>query len=65
MLRELGYLTSAAGISEFQRDYNRIGSVPLVVSGEVDQDTALALAFAYEARAAFSSLRGRRSDSHA
>ena len=65
MLRELGYLTSSSGIASFQRDYNLFGSVPVMVSGELDDDTVGAVRLAHKAREAFAVLRKRRSEDRA
>ena len=59
MLRELGYTTSPAGISDFQRHYNKLGSEPVHVSGELDERTQAAIRFAFGARHAFTALRDR------
>lgn len=61
MLRELGYTTSPSGISGFQRDYNRIGTRPLLVTGELDEGTADAIRFAYEGREVFTAVRDQGS----
>jgi hypothetical protein len=53
MLRELGYVTAASGISQFQRDYNRIGTQPVLVTGELDEQTRQALELAYSSRQMF------------
>ena len=58
MLAELGYTTGPAGISSFQRDYNRFASRPLLVTGQLDAETAKALAFAYQSRVVFMQIRG-------
>ena len=60
MLRALGYTTSPTGITTFQRDYNLLGSSPVLVTGELDEDTQGALAFAYGARAVFTEIRDRK-----
>jgi hypothetical protein len=62
MLRELGYTTAASGISQFQRDYNRIGTRPVPISGELDEPTRKALELAHSTREVFSLARdqGRR-----
>jgi hypothetical protein len=57
MLRELGYSTMAAGISSFQRDYNRVGTRPLRVSGELDDSTREALALAHSTADIFKAVR--------
>jgi hypothetical protein len=57
MLRELGYTTAASGISQFQRDYNRIGTQPVLVTGELDEQTRQALELAYSSRQMFSMRR--------
>lgn len=49
MLRELGYTTAASGISQFQRDYNRIGTQPVLITGELDEATRDALELAHSA----------------
>jgi hypothetical protein len=53
MLRELGYTTAPSGISQFQRDYNRIGTQPVLVTGELDEQTRQALELAYSSRQMF------------
>ena len=57
MLRELGYLTSAKGVREFQRDYNRLGTTPVLVTGKLDADTIDAIELAHSTREIFSMLR--------
>lgn len=57
MLRELGYSTTATGISAFQRDYNRIGTKPVRVTGELDAATRSALELAHSTAAMFKTLR--------
>ena len=60
MLRDLGYTTSPAGVSKFQRDYNLLGSSPVLVTGELDEDTRAAVHFAHGAKVVFMSVLGRR-----
>jgi hypothetical protein len=60
MLRELGYTTAASGVSEFQRDYNRIGTRPVLVTGELDDSTREALELAHSTRDMFSLLRDQQ-----
>lgn len=62
MLRELGYTTSPSGITSFQHHYNRLGSTPVLVTGELDEPTKAAVRFAFGARHAFMALRDRESD---
>lgn len=57
MLRELGYTTNASGVSQFQRDYNRIGTQPVLITGELDEPTREALELAHSTREVFSTLR--------
>lgn len=57
MLRELGYVTAASGISQFQRDFNRVGTRPVPVSGELDEPTRKALELAHSTREMFTTLR--------
>lgn len=59
MLRELGYTTSPTGIADFQRHYNRLGTEPVHVSGELDVRTKDAIRLAFEARHVFVALRER------
>lgn len=59
MLRELGYTTSPSGISDFQRHYNRLGTDPVHVSGELDVRTKDAIRLAFGARHVFVGLRER------
>jgi hypothetical protein len=63
MLRELGYTTAASGISEFQRDYNRIGTQPVLITGELDEPTRDALEFAHSTLEMFSILRDQQNRS--
>ena len=58
MLRELGY--GASEVATFQRHYNRMGTDPVLVSGELDQETVEAVAFAYRSRHVFTALRDRK-----
>ena len=60
MLRALGYTTSSSGVSSFQRDYNRVGTEPLLVTGELDEDTADAIRFAYGSREVFEAVREQK-----
>lgn len=55
MLHELGYDKSR--LAAFQRDYNRMGTDPVLVTGELDADTEDAIRLAHGARAVFTSLR--------
>ena len=55
MLGELGYDKSR--LAEFQRDYNRMGADPVLVTGKLDTETEDAIRLAHGARAVFSSLR--------
>lgn len=57
MLRELGYTTAASGISQFQRDYNRIGTQPVLITGELDEPTRDALELAHSSGEMFSIAR--------
>lgn len=57
ILVELGYTTSPSGISEFQRDFNRIATRPLLVTGTLDAETTDALEFAYRSRVVFAEIR--------
>jgi hypothetical protein len=57
MLRELGYAITAPGISSFQRDYNRVGTRPLRVSGELDKSTREALELAHSTADVFKAVR--------
>lgn len=57
MLRALGYASSKTGIAEFQRDYNRVGTQPLMVTGKLDEDTLEALGLAHSSAAMFRSVR--------
>jgi hypothetical protein len=57
MLRELGYAATAAGISTFQRDYNRVGTRPLRVTGELDKSTRDALELAHSTADVFKAVR--------
>lgn len=59
MLRELGYATTAAGISSFQRDYNRVGTRPLRVTGELDNSTREAVQLAHSTADVFKAVRDR------
>ena len=58
MLLELGY--SRSDIAAFQRDFNRMGTDPVLVTGELDEDTEEAAGFAYRSRHAFVALRDRK-----
>jgi hypothetical protein len=60
MLRELGYITGASGISQFQRDYNRIGTQPVLITGELDEPSREALELAHSTRDMFSMLRDQQ-----
>jgi hypothetical protein len=62
MLRELGYTTAASGISQFQRDFNRIGTRSIPISGELDESTRKALELAHSTLEVFTLARdqGRR-----
>ena len=60
MLRELGYTTSASGITEFQRDYNRVGTQPVLLTGKFDSRTTAALELAYSAIEMFTATRDLR-----
>ena len=57
MLRQLGYGVDADSVRVFQRDYNRMASDPILVTGELDDDTEAAVRFAFNARAVFTNLR--------
>lgn len=57
MLGELGYRRSE--IAAFQHAYNRMGTDPVLVTGELDDETERAVRFAYGARTAFVALRDR------
>jgi hypothetical protein len=57
MLRDLGYATTVAGISSFQRDYNRVGTRPLRVTGEFDKSTREALELAHSTADVFKAVR--------
>jgi hypothetical protein len=59
MLRELGYATTTAGITSFQRDYNRVGTRPLRISGELDKSTREALELAHSTADVFKAVRDR------
>lgn len=58
MLADLGY--RKAQIADFQRDYNRTGADPVLVTGALDEDTEEALRFAHGGKAAFVALRDRK-----
>ena len=58
MLLELGY--SRSDIAAFQRDFNRMGTDPVLVTGELDEETEEAVGFAYRSRHAFVALRDRK-----
>ena len=58
MLLELGY--SRSDIAAFQRDFNRMGTDPVLVTGELDEETEEAVGFAYRSRYAFVALRDRK-----
>ena len=58
MLLELGYRRS--DIAAFQRDFNRMGTDPVLVTGELDEETEEAVGFAYRSRHAFVALRDRK-----
>ena len=60
MLVELGYATSPSGISTFQRHYNKITGRTLLVTGELDEDTADAVRFAYKSRQVFTTVRDQK-----
>lgn len=57
MLRELGYVTSSAGVTAFQRDYNRLGTQPVRVTGEIDNATRNAVELAHSTADMFKALR--------
>ncbi|EDM79566.1 hypothetical protein PPSIR1_21099 [Plesiocystis pacifica SIR-1] len=59
-LRKLGYTTSAAGIREFQADFNRFAAQPLLRTGVLDAETIEALELAYCSREVFEDLRDSR-----
>jgi hypothetical protein len=59
MLRELGYAVTTTGISSFQRDYNRVGTRPLRVTGELDKSTREALELAHSTAEVFKAVRDR------
>jgi hypothetical protein len=59
MLRELGYAATTAGISSFQRDYNRVGTRPLRITGELDKPTLAALELAHSTADVFKAVRNR------
>ena len=58
MLSELGYRRS--DIAAFQRDFNRMGTDPVLITGELDEDTEEAVGFAYRSRHAFIAIRDRK-----
>lgn len=60
MLRELGYTTSSSGIGEFQRDFNRVGTWPLLVTGELDTKTTEAIELAHSTSEMFKTMRDQR-----
>ncbi|EDM74997.1 hypothetical protein PPSIR1_38244 [Plesiocystis pacifica SIR-1] len=64
-LRELGYTTAPAGVADFQRDFNLLGSKPVLVTSELDVDTLNAITLAFESRVAFKALRERKRGGHA
>ncbi|PRQ02050.1 hypothetical protein [Enhygromyxa salina] len=57
MLRDLGYTTASSGIKAFQRDYNRVGSRPLLVTGELDATTTAAVELAHSTSEMFKAMR--------
>jgi hypothetical protein len=59
MLTELGYTTAPSGIMEFQRDYNRVGTTPVLVSGELDGATIAAVELAHSTIEMFKVMRDR------
>jgi|GEM_PF-4697300 len=59
MLKAMGYTTSITGIRAFQRDYNRFAAQPLLLTGELSEDTHDALRVAIAAGEVFTSLRDR------
>ncbi len=56
-LRQLGYEGSAEGVSQFQRDYNRVGTRPLHVTGKLDRKTREALELAHSSAEMFTAVR--------
>ncbi len=58
-LRELGYDMTSAGISRFQRDYNKIGPARRVlVTGSMDKNTREAVELISGAAEMFKMVRG-------
>lgn len=57
MLRDLGYTTSISGVREFQRDYNRVGTRPLLMTGELDATTTAAIELAHSTSEVFKAMR--------